>query len=138
MSKYWDCLAEYDAESTSWSAPSGVGGSTTTGLYQPSTGGRLVGLRVIVNRDAASTLTNHVQFKLSCASFTPNSMIVGGQGSGLQTAPAFQSGRDSSIDYEVNQPLQVGVPIQIQARDVTADTPVTNSVLLYGCFDTGG
>lgn len=134
MGRYWDCIAEYDAESTSWSSPSGVGGSTTTGLYSPQTTGRLVGLRVIVNRDAASSLTNHVQFKLSCPTFTPNAMIVGGQGSGLQTAPAFQSGRDSSIDYDVDQPVTAGVPIQIQARDVTADTPVTNSVLLYACF----
>lgn len=134
MGLYWDCIAEYDAESTSWSAPSGVGGSTTTGLYSPQVTGELVGLRVVVNRDAASSLTNHVQFKLSCPTFTPNAMIVGGQGSGLQTAPAFQSGRDSALDYEVKQKVQAGVPIQIEARDVTADTPVTNSVLLYACF----
>lgn len=137
MAKFWDCLAEYDAESTSWSAPSGVGGTTTTGQYAPQVSGRLIGLRVVVNRDAASSLTNHVQFKLSCATFTPNSMIVGGQGSGLQTAPALMSGDSSKIDYEVDQAIQAGVPVQIQARDVTADTPVTNSVLLYGLFQTG-
>lgn len=134
MGKYWDCLAEYDSESTSWSTPSGVGGSTTTGLYSPLLSGKLVGLRVIVNRDAASSLTNHVQFKLSCPTFSPNAMIIGGQGSGLQTAPALMSGDVSKIDYEVDQNVQTGSPIKIEARDVTADTPVTNSVLLYGCF----
>lgn len=132
--KYWDCIAEYDAESTSWSAPAGVGGSTTTGMYSPQVTGKLIGLRVVVNRDAATTLTNHVQFKISCPTFVPNSMIVGGQGSGLQTAPALMGGDGSKIDYEVDQPVTAGVPIQIQARDVTADTPVTNSVLLYALF----
>lgn len=135
MARYWDCMAEYDAESTSWSTPSGVGGSVTNGQYLPAGSGRLVGVRVVINRDAASSLTNHVQFKLSSNSFKPNTLIVGGQGSGLQTAPAFQSGSDSVLDWQLDQPIITGVPIIIEARDVTADTPVTNSVLLYGCFE---
>lgn len=132
--KYWDCLGEYDAESTSWSALAGGAG---TSPYSPQHTGRLVGLRVVVNRDAATSLTNHVQFRLSCPSFVPNSFIVGGQGSGLQTAPALMSGDTSQSDWVVDQPVTAGVPITIEGRDVTADTPVTNSVLLYGCFQTG-
>lgn len=133
--RYWDCMAEYDAESTSWSIPSGVGGSVTNGQYLPAGTGRLLGLRTVVNRDAASSLTNHVQFKLSCASFVPNEIIVGSQGTGLQTAPALMGGDGSKLDWDVEQPVVAGKPINIQARDVTADTPVTNSVLLYGLFE---
>ena len=136
MAKYWDCIAEYDAESTSWSTPSGVGGSCTDGRYSPLVSGRLIGCRTVVNRDAATSLTNHVQFKLSCPTFSPNSIIVGGQGTGLQTAPALMGGDGSKLDWEVDQAVQTGSPIQIEARDVTADTPVTNSVLLYGLFST--
>lgn len=132
---YVDCLGEYDAESTSWSALAGGAG---TSPYSPQYSGRLIGLRTVVNRDAATTLTNHVQFRLSSPSFTPNSMIVGAQGSGLQTAPALMSGEDSVLDWKVDQPVQAGVPIIIEGRDVTADTPVTNSVLLYGIFSVGG
>lgn len=135
MAKYWDCLGEYDAESTAWSALAGGAG---TSPYSPQVTGRLIGLRTVVNRDAATSLTNHVQFKLSCPTFTPNSMIVGGQGTGLQTAPALMGGDGSKLDYEVDQPVTAGVPITIEGRDVTADTPVTNSVLLYGLFQTGG
>lgn len=130
--KFWDCLGEYDAESTSWSALVGGVGSSP---YTPKYSGTLKGLRTIVNRDAATTLTNHVQFKLSHPAFVPNSIIVGSQGSGIQTAPALMSGEDSKLDWEVDQEVQAGVPITIEGRDVTADTPVTNSVLLYGLFE---
>lgn len=134
MAKYVDCLGEYDAESTSWSALAGGAGSSP---YSPKYSGRLVGLRVVINRDAATTLTNHVQFRLSSPDFVPNSIIVGGQGSGLQTAPALMAGGDSQSDWTVDQKVTAGVPITIEGRDVTADTPVTNSVLLYGIFTTG-
>lgn len=134
MAKYVDCLGEYDAESTSWSALAGGAG---TSPYSPKYSGRLVGLITVVNRDAASTLTNHVQFRLSSPDFAPNSIIVGAQGSGLQTAPALMSGGDSIIQWPVDQKVTAGVPITIEGRDVTADTPVTNSVLLYGVFTTG-
>jgi len=130
-----DCLCEYDAESTSWSSPTGVGGSTINGSYTPQADGNLIGLRVVVNRDAATSLTNHVQFKLTCPLWGSRSCIVGGQGTGLQTAPALMGGDGSKLDYEVDLPVKSGVPITITARDVTADTPVTNSVLLYGFFN---
>lgn len=131
MAKYVDCLGEYDAESTSWSALAGGAG---TSPYSPKYSGKLVGLKVVVNRDAATTLTNHVQFRLSCPTFKPNSFIVGGQGSGLQTAPALMAGKDSESEWPVEQDVVAGVPFTIEGRDVTADTPVTNSVLLYGVF----
>lgn len=134
MAKYVDCLGEYDAEGTTWSAIAGGAGSSP---YSPKYTGRMVGLRVIVNRDAASTLTNHVQFRLSSPDFMPNSIIVGGQGGGLQTAPALMAGEAAQNDWPVDQKITAGVPITIEGRDVTADTPVTNSVILYGIFTTG-
>jgi len=132
--KYWKLLGQYDAETTTYSefAVSGMASP-----YSPVENARLVGLRAIINRSAATSLINHVGFKLTCATFTPNSIEVGGQGSGLQTAPAFQSGDDSKLDWEVDQPVQAGVPITLEGRNITADTPITVSALLYGCFDNG-
>jgi hypothetical protein len=124
----WRLLGEYDAESTTYTALAGPKGSSP---YNPDFSGKLIGLRVVMNRSAATSLINHVQFKLSCTTFTPNSIECGVQGSGLQTAPALQP---SAMDWQVDQPVQSGVPITIEARNNTVDTPVTVSVMLYGLF----
>lgn len=129
--KFWRLLGHYDAESTTYSACAGVPASP----YTPDIDARLVGLRAIVNRNAATSLINHIQFKLTSTTFTPNAIEVGAQGSGLQTAPAQQA---ETLDYQVDQPVKSGVPISIEARNVTADTPVTVSALLYGLFEVGG
>jgi len=128
MGKYWVVLGEYDAETTTYSELAGGAGISP---YTPKESGRLVGLRVEVGGDAATTLTELVQFKLTCATFKPNSIEVVGAGGGLRTAPFIQP---APRDFAVDQPVQAGVPIVIEARNVTADTPVTNSVLLIGCF----
>lgn len=128
MATFWRLLGEYDAETTTFSA---CAGAAQTSPYTPDVSGTLTGLRVIPNRSAASSLINHVQFRLSCTTFKPNTLHVGGQGTGLQTAPALQQ---DTQDYDVDQPIQAGVPITVEARNVTADTPVTVSVLLYGRF----
>lgn len=125
---YWRLLGQYDAETTTYSACAG----TPASPYTPDKSGRLKALRTIVNRSAAASLINHVQFKLTCTTFIPNSIECGAQGSGLQTAPALQS---EALDWAINQPVQAGVPITIEGRNVTADTPVTVSVLLYGYFE---
>lgn len=134
MGKIWRLLGQYDAETTTFSA------FAVTGMASPFTpdfNGRLVGLRGIANRSAASSLVNHVEFRLTCASFNPNTIEVGVQGSGLQTAPALQSGSTATNDWEVDQPVIAGVPITLEGRNVTADTPVTVSALLYGLFEVG-
>lgn len=133
MGKYWKLLGQYDAETTTYSefAVSGMASP-----YTPIEKATLVGLRAVVNRSAASSLINHVQFKLTSATFKPNSIECGVQGSGLQTAPALQSGDTAKIDWEVSQPVDAGVPITLEGRNVTADTPVTVSVVLYGCFQS--
>lgn len=133
--RYWKLLGEYDAEITTYSELAGGGGSSP---YSPVESAQLVGLRTVINRSAATSLINHIQFKLTCATFKPNSIECGGQGSGLQTAPALAGGVVAQSDWEVNQPVQAGVPITIEARNITTDTPVTVTALLYGLFDNGG
>jgi len=128
--KVWRLIGEYDAESTTFGA---CAGASQTSPYTPDFNGRLIGLRSIMNRSAATSLINHVQFRLTCTTFNPNTIHAPAQGGGLQTAPALQP---APIDSEVDQPVQAGVPITVEARNVTADTPVSVSVLLYGLFDT--
>jgi hypothetical protein len=130
MGKFWRLLAEYDAETTTYTACVGPKGSSP---YTPDVSGKLIGLRAIANRSAVTSLINHVQFRLSCTTFNPNSIECGCQGTGIQTAPAFQQ---AVFDFEVDQPVQAGVPITIEARNNTVDTPVTVSAMLYGMFAT--
>lgn len=133
MGKYWRCIGQYDSETTSYTAFAVSGFSSP---YTPDMDGRLTGLRVVVNRSAATSLINHVEIKLTCTSFVPNSIEIGGQGSGLQTAPALQSGNAAITDFDIDQPVKSGVPITVEGRNVTADTPVTVSVMLYGRFES--
>lgn len=132
--KYWRLLGQYDAETTTYSA---FAASGFTSPYTPDENARLKGLRAVVNRSAATSLINHIQFRLTCNTFKPNSIECGVQGSGLQTAPALQSGDAAKADWEVDQQVMAGVPITLEGRNVTADTPVTVSALLYGLFDNG-
>lgn len=135
MAGYWKLLGEYDSETTVYTE---CAGGAQTSPFSPVTSGRLRALRCVINRSAASSLINHIQWKISCATFTPNAIECGGQGSGLQTAPALQSGSASQMDWQVDQPIVVGNNITVEARNVTADTPVTVSALLYGYFETQG
>jgi len=128
MGKYWKLLGLYNAESTTYSA---CAGTAQTSPYTPIETATLVGLRVIVSADSAATLTEGVQFKVTSSTFKPNSIEVMGQGIGIATAPRIEGG---ITDYAVNQPVAAGVPITVEARNVTADTPVGVSVLLMGCF----
>jgi len=129
MFKYTDTIGEYDAESTAWSALAGGGGSSP---YWPLTKGKLIGLRTIVGNDAATSLTCHGEFKLSCGLWPMNVKVVF-NGGGLMTAPAFSP---VPLDHPVDLPVEPGNPITVEGRDLTADTPVTNSVILQGLFVT--
>lgn len=131
MGEYWRLLGEYTAETTTYSA---LTGGVASSPYTPDETAKLVGLRVVMNRSAATSLINAIQFRLTCVTFKPNSIEAVGVGSGLQTAPAQMSGETAITDYSVNQPVAAGVPITIEARNVTADTPVTVSCLLMGKF----
>ena len=125
-------MGEYDAETKTWSALLGtVSGNKSP--FTPSESGTLVGIRLVVNADAATTLIEHVQIELTCAKFTPNTIEVGAQGNGLQTVPT--QSQMPIQDWPVNQPVEAGVPIKMRGRNITADTPVGVSILVYGIFE---
>lgn len=132
---YWKLLGGYDAETKTYSECAKTGMASP---YTPTEDATLIGLRTFANSDAATTLQEHVQFKLTCQTFTPNSIECGSQGSGLCTAPAFHGGVAGQNDWQVNQKVRAGVPITIEARNISEDTPVTVDCLLYGLFQTGG
>jgi hypothetical protein len=48
------------------------------------------------------------------------------------TAPAIIP---AALDWAIDQPVAAGVPITIEGRNMTADTPVSVDVQLYGCFE---
>lgn len=127
----WRLLGEYDSETTTYTALAVTGRSSP---YTPDFNGRLIGLRAMVNRNAATTLTDHVQFRLTSTTFTPNTIEVGVTGTGVQTAPAFVA---PPTDWDLDQVVAAGVPVHIEGRNIGADTHLTNSVLLYGLFDVG-
>lgn len=130
LGKFWKLLGLYDAESTTYTA---VAGTKAPSPYTPTSDARLVGLRVVIGRAAATSLINSVQFRLSCSKFSPENQIeCGGVGTGLQTAPAFQT---EPTDWPVDQEVKAGTPIVIEARNNTADTPVTVEAELWGCFE---
>jgi len=132
MGKYWKLLGEYDAESTSYAEVLG----TTSGAkspYTPTEDARLIGLRVQPSEVAVTTVNTHVQFKLTCATFKPNSIEVYGQGPGLFTAPLATV---EHKDFAVDQPVKAGVPITIEARTAGAYASVTVEVFLWGLFES--
>jgi len=130
--KLWRLLAEYDAETATFSACAGGAGASP---YTPDFNARLKALRVVVSREAATTKTNHVEFRLTSAQWSPSVIEVGGEGGGLQTAPAFPV---PFQDWVVDAPVAAGIPITIEGRCPGAETSVTNEVYLYGLFETSG
>lgn len=128
MARCWRLVAQSVGEATTYEA---AAGTLQTSPFTPDFSGRLVGLRVLTARTAATTLTDAMQWKLTCTTFNPNVIHVGNVGSGLQTAPAFPV---PAIDWSIDQPVQAGVPITIETR-CNNGSAVTNDCLLFGCFD---
>lgn len=128
MARIWRLMAEYDAEATTFGAAAG----TPASPFTPDFNGRLIGLRTIQSQGAATTLFEHVEFRLTCSGWSPNTIEVGVQGNGLMTAPAI--GREH-MDWQVDQVIRAGVPITIEGRNITAATPVTVEAFLYGLFE---
>lgn len=126
--KFWRLLGEMVETGTAW-AP--VAGAAQTSPYVPDVDATLVGIRVIAARQAATSLTNGVQIRLTCTTFSPNTLHVAIAGSGLQTAPAIVA---PVIDYEVSQPVKSGVPITIEARNTYANA-ITPDNLIMGLFE---
>jgi len=127
--KFWDTIAESVSESTSWTACAGTGGSSP---YTPPVAGKIVGLRTVVGNNAATSLTCHGEFKLSCGLWNVSPKVAY-QGAGLMTVPAFAP---KPLDYACDLEIKPGYPIIIESRTLSADTEVTNGILLEACIQT--
>ena len=132
MQTLWRLMGEYNAETKTFTA---LAGTAQTSPYSTDFNGRLVAVRLIPGGDAASTLMEHVQIKMTCTLFVPNEIHFGISGGGLRTAPAFQP---NVVDYQVNQKVRADIPINIEGRNITADTPVGVVLLVYGLFQVEG
>jgi hypothetical protein len=126
MGEYWDLMGRYNAETQAFSAFVGVPNSP----YTPRTDGTLIGIRVIVGGEAATSLTEGVRIRLTCSIWTPNQMEVAVSGNGIRTAPA---GPLAVFDFSVAQPVRSSQPITLEGMCVEA-TCVTNSVYVIGKF----
>jgi len=129
--RYWKFMGEYNAITDSYSEFAGTSGASP---YNPDEDARLKGLRVIFARDSAASLVDAVVIKLTCTAFQPNSIEVGGDGGGIQTAPVAAP---RVYDWEVDQPVKSNLKITLEGKKVGADTYVTPNVLLFGLFDNG-
>jgi len=125
--KLWRLMGEYDAETATYSA---CAGTSQTSPYTPDFKGTLIGVRTQVSAEAATSLVQHVQIRMSCTTFRPNSIEFFAQGNGLQTVPATTQ---KLVDFTIEQPVEPGVPITVEGRCNTG-TDVTNHTYIYGLF----
>ncbi len=123
----WRIMGHYNAETQAYSVVAGTFGS---GAFSPDFNGRLIAVRLLEGQEAATTLQCGVAIRISCAKFSPNTIELVSNGNGLKTAPAKQS----VVDYQVDQPVQAGVPITIEGKNDVA-TAVTVSVIVMGLFE---
>jgi hypothetical protein len=130
MGEYWDFMGRYDAETQAFSAFTAITGASVAGQYTPKKSGTLIGIRVIVGSQAATSLTEGVLIKMTCTKWTPNAQVLAVQGSGLRTAPGAQP---PTFDFSLNQPVSESSPITLEGMCLEA-THVTNSVLVIGKF----
>jgi hypothetical protein len=126
--RFWRLLGEMVETAVTYGA---VAGAAAPSPYVPDVDAQLVGIRVLTGRQTASSLTNDFQIRLTCTTFTPNTIHVCGIGSGLQTAPAEVP---NHVDFDVNQPVKAGVPITIEGRNTYANG-VTPDNLIMGLFE---
>lgn len=127
--KSYQYLANYDAETTAWSACAGPGGVSP---YSPPVDGRMTGVRLVFGRTTAATLMNEINIRLTCALWSPNSITVGGCGTGLATAPAFQP---PVYDFDIDQPIKAGVPITVEGINILGNA-VTADVHIFGRIES--
>lgn len=125
--KCWRVIGHYTGEAQTYEA---LAGGFQASPYTPDFDGRLVGIRLICAPEAATSLVENYQIRLTCTTFNPNTIHVAGCGNGLATAPAIPA---PVIDYEVDQPVKSGVPITLEGRHAVA-TAVTANILVLGAF----
>lgn len=129
MGKYWRLIGHYNGEATTYEA---LAGGFQTSPYTPDEDARLIGLRVMQAPEAATSLVEGYQIRLTCTTFKPNTLHVCGIGNGLATVPTSAA---PVIDYQVDQPVKSGVPITIEGRHAVA-TAVTANIMVMGMFES--
>lgn len=129
MGKYWRLIGHYTGEAQTYEA---LAGTFQASPYTPDEDANLIGLRAFCAPEAATSLVENFQLRLTCTTFKPNTIHVAGCGNGLATVPAIPS---PVFDYDVNQPVKAGVPITIEGRHAVA-TAVTANIILMGLFQS--
>jgi hypothetical protein len=130
MGEYWDFMGRYDAETQAYSAFTAIAGLSVAGQYTPKKAGKLVGVRIIIGAQAATSLTEGVVIRMTCVKWSPNAISVAVNGAGLATAPR---GTPAVFDFPVNLDVDASNPITLEGVCLEA-THVTNSVLVVGKF----
>jgi len=129
VGRYWRLMGHYNGEATTYEA---LAGTFQTSPYTPDEDATLIALRLIQSPEAATSLVQNYQLRLTCTTFKPNTLHLAGNGAGLATVPQPHI---APIDYEVNQPVKSGVPITIEGRHAVA-TAVTANIMLMGLFSS--
>lgn len=129
MGEYWKIMGRYDAETQAWSAFTTFTGGPAS-PFVPVEQSTLIGVRIIVGAQAATSLTEGVGIRMTCTGWKPNTQDFVVSGTGLRTAPANQP---PTYDFPVNQPCSPSLPITLEGICLEA-THVTNSVLVMGKF----
>lgn len=131
MGRYWELIGHYNGESQNYEA---LAGGFQASPYSPLAKGRIKGLRVQIGGEAATSLVEGVEFRLTCPLWSPNTITVTAMGNGLRTVPT--SGQQGTpVDYEIDQPVEPGTPITIEGRHNVA-TAVTNNSFVLGLFES--
>lgn len=129
MGMYWRLIGHYNGEGQNYEA---LAGAFQASPYTPDEDANLIGIRVLPSGEAATSLTEGVQYRLTCTTFKPNTIHVCSAGNGIRTAPAANQ---PPIDYQVAQPVKAGVPITIEGRHNVA-TAVTSNQFVMGLFSS--
>ncbi len=125
---YTKLMGEYDSETQAFTTFAGPSGASP---YTPPEDGKLVGVRIVISRTAATSLTNGVIVKMTCTAWQPNEIEFVAVGNGLQTAPAFGP---AIFDYKLDLPVTSKKDIKLEGKCVDANC-VTNTVLVIGTFE---
>lgn len=129
MGQYWRLIGHYTGEAQTYEA---LAGGFQASPYTPDEKATLIGIRLVYAGEAATSLVEGYQIRLTCTTFKPNTIHVVGMGSGLRTAPAVPV---PPVDYAISQPVEAGVPITLEGRHVPA-TAVTANILVMGLFSS--
>lgn len=129
MGRYWRVIGHYTGEAQTYEA---LAGAFQASPYTPDESCRLKGIRVIPCGEAATSLTEGFQIRLSCTGWKPNVIHVAAGGNGLRTAPAAPQ---NVVDFDVDQPCAPGVPVTLEGRHAVA-TAVTSNIIVLGLFES--